>query len=180
MSAEAVWREATWGALMSAKHRMWEPSTDCVEGRRMSGVTGACDLLCRSGLCAAALIALVTYGVQPTKRTVAASQEPMPASQPVSQEGAVIAVGDGSVTARSANGYTQTYLITPSTTFITHAGGHSVPATTYFTVNDPVVIIGTIRGGRVLAITVAGGCAGQGGGPQMDYADGQAISSAIG
>jgi hypothetical protein len=145
----------------------------------MSTVTLVCDVVSGSLLCAACLIALVLNGVHPEKRTVVATEEPSRASEPVSQEGTVIAATAGSVTARSANGYAQTYLVTPNTTVITH--GVSQPATgaTHFTMNDRVVVIGTIESGRVLATLVANRDAGNGNGPPMDYPEGQAIPPGI-
>lgn len=167
---------------MDAKHRMRElPEqrrrlTDHGERRGISGVAAVCDVLSGSLLCAACLMALVLNGAQPEKRTVAATQEPPPVSQSVSQEGTVIAVTAGSVTARSPNGYTQTYLVTPNTTVITHSGSQPVSAATHFTVNDRVIVVGRIEGGRALATTVADRNAGHGDGPPMDYFDGQAVS----
>jgi hypothetical protein len=164
-----------WGLVVSAKHRMREFPTNHAERRGISGVTDVCNLLFHFLLCAACLIALVANGTQPSKRTVTATQDSAPAAQQVSQEGAVIAVTAGSVTARSANGYTQTYLVTPDTTVITHGGGQRATAAPHFSVNDKVVILGTIRGGQAVATAVAKHDAGNGGGPPMDYAEGQPI-----
>jgi len=125
-------------------------------------------------LCAAACAALVLNAPHSEKRTIEASQEPPAAAQPVRQEGTVIAVSAGSVTARSANGYTQTYLVTPNTTLIGH-GGQSAAAATHFTVNDRVEIVGTIQDGAVLATAVADRDVGRGDGPPMDYLDGQIV-----
>ncbi len=126
-------------------------------------------------LCAAALTVLVLNAPHSDKRTIEASQEPPAASQPVRQEGTVIAVSAGSVTARSADGYTQTYLVTPDTTLIGHGGGQLASAAPHFTVNDHVEIIGTIKDGTALATAVADRDAGHGDGPPMDYLDGQIV-----
>jgi len=70
----------------------------------------------------------------------------------VSQEGTLIAVSAESVTARSANGYTQTYRVSPNTTLVTagfNAGQSQTAATTSrFKVNDEVEIVGRSRVGR--------------------------------
>jgi hypothetical protein len=166
---------------VDAKHRMRElpeqrrSLTDHGERRGISGIAAVCEALSGSLLSAACVMALVLNGAQPEKRTVAATQEAPPASQSVSQEGTVVAATAGSVTARSANGYTQTYLVTPNTTVITHGGSQPANAATHFTVNDRVVVVGKIQGGRALATTVADRDAGRGDGPPMDYLDGQPL-----
>lgn len=168
---------------MDAKHRMPEVPeqrrslTDDGERRSISGIAAACEVISGSLLCAASVMALVLNGPQPEKRTVASTQEPPPAAQSVSQEGTVIAVTAGSVTARSANGYTQTYLVTPNTTVITHNGSQPASSATHFTVNDRIVVVGRIQGGRALATTVADRDAGSGDAPPMDYLDAQPVSS---
>jgi hypothetical protein len=166
---------------VDAKHRMRElpeqrrSLTDHGERRGISGIAAVCEALSGSLLCAACVMALVLNGAQPEKRTVAATQEPAPATQSVSQEGTVVASTADSVTTRSANGYTQTYLVTPNTTVITHGGSQPVTAATHFTVNDRVVVVGKIQGGRAMATTVADRDAGRGDGPPMDYLDGQPL-----
>ncbi len=117
-------------------------------------------------LCAAPL-ALVT-NVEPEKPSVVADQGPAPTAQSVRQEGTVIAVSADSVTARSANGYAQTYQVTPNTSVITKSGSQSATASSHFAVNDHVDIVGTIRGGTALATAVAEHDAGHGDGPPMD------------
>ncbi|WP_241010831.1 hypothetical protein [Mycobacterium camsae] len=98
---------------------------------------------------------------------------PAPSDQQVSQEGTLIAVSAGSVTARSRDGVTRTYLVTPHTAVITRAGSQ-------FTVNDEVAIIGTIQNGTALATAVAHRDLGDGAGPPMDYVAGQPDSGALG
>ncbi|MCV7117933.1 DUF5666 domain-containing protein [Mycobacterium nebraskense] len=163
---------------MSAKHRLTpapqQRSPADRTARRGSGVAAICDVVSASMLCAAALTALVLNAPHGEKRTVEASQEPPAASQSVRQEGTVIAVSAGSVTARSVNGYTQTYLVTPNTTLIGH-GGQPATATPHFTVNDHVEIVGTIQDGTALATAVADRDAGHGEGSPMDYLDGQIV-----
>ena len=158
---------------MAAKHRMSKPSEQMcpapgLSARRMiSGFAGACEVLSASLLCAAAF-ALITH-VDPDKPSVTADQAPPPAAQPVLQEGTVVAVTADSVTARSANGYTQTYRVTPNTTVITRSGSQSVAVPSHFAVNDQIAIVGTIRGGSALATAVAEREATRGDGPPMDF-----------
>jgi hypothetical protein len=129
-------------------------------------------------VCAAIMSALVSNVVEHNeykKPTVVVSQSPPPVSQPVRQEGTLIAVAANSVTARSANGYIQTYLLTPNTTVISHGGSQLVTATSYFTVNDQVDIIGTIQNGKALATAVADRDMANGNGTPMDYVTTQPI-----
>jgi hypothetical protein len=164
---------------MGAKHRM----TDLPRRRRMtlsarrstSSSTTFVDVACASVLCAAGLAGLAVSAVAsetPSRPAdVVAHGQPL-APQLVSQEGTLIAVSAESVTARSADGYTQTYQVGPSTTLIT-AGfsaerSQPAPAIARFKINDEVEIVGTIQGGRALATAVADRDAGTGGGPPMD------------
>lgn len=168
---------------MAAKHRMPEspgqtpmPTEGC-QRRGLSGVAKACEIVCASLLCAACLTALVLNGVHAGKRTVIADVGPPAVSQPVKQEGTVIAVTVDSMTMRSADGRTQTYHLTPDTTVITHGAPQPATATPQFTVNDRVVVVGTIEGGTALATAVAPRAAGHGEAPPMDYLEGQAVPS---
>ena len=164
---------------MGAKHRMMaapeqRPPADPTS-RGGSGVAAVCDVVSATMLCAAALTVLVLNAPHAGKRTIEASQEPPASSQPVRQEGTVIAVSPGWVTARSGNGYVRTFRVTPNTTLIGH-GGRSSTAAAYFAVNDYVDIVGTIQDGTALATAVAAGDAAHGNGPPMDYLDGQIVS----
>ena len=67
-------------------------------------------------------------------------------SQPVSQEGTVVAVSADSVTMRGADGHIQTYRFTPDTTVVTRGARQPITAAPHFTVNDKVVVVGTIEG----------------------------------
>ena len=169
---------------MGAKHRMPEspeqrgPQTEPPARRTISAAATLCDIVSASAICAAFVTLLALNGTQPDKRTVVATQEPPSVSQPVSQEGTVIAVTPGSVTARSADGFTQTYLVTPNTTLITNRGRQPVSAAGHFTVNDRVVVVGRMQGGRALAMTVADRDGARGEGPPMDYVGNQSITSA--
>jgi len=130
-------------------------------------------------LCAASLIGLFAYA-EPDKPTVESTLGPPPASNPVRQEGTVIAVSADSVTARSPNGYTQTYRVTPNTTVIARDGSQPVTGASHFTVNDHVEIVGTIEGGTVLATAVADRGTPDGNGPPMDHIGAQPVSGPAG
>lgn len=150
---------------MSAKHRLSESPQ-----RQLTGPFGgvfykACGIFFGSIILAAALAALVV-------NAVGSGGHPPAAEQHVSQEGTLIAVSANSVTARSRDGITRTYLLTPDTTVITRAGGH-------FTVNDEVAIVGTIQNGTALATAVAHRELGRGDGPPMDYVADQPVSGAL-
>lgn len=167
---------------MGAKHRMTESSEQTrppTKRRKMSGAATAFDILAAAMLCAAALSVLLT-NAEPGKPTVVATLEPSPDPQPVRQEGTIIAVSADSVTARSANGYTQTYLFTPNTTVITRGGYQPATATSHFTINDRVDILGTIRNGTALATAVADRDMTNGNGAPMDYVVAQPVSAAPG
>ncbi len=165
---------------MGAKHRMMaapeqRPSADPT-ARGGSGVAAVCDVVSATMLCAVALTAVVLNAPHAGKRTIEASQDPPASSQPVRQEGTVIAVSPGWVTARSGNGYVRTFRVTPNTTLIGR-GGQSSTAAAHFAVNDYVNIVGTIQDGTALATAVAARDAGHGDGPPMDYLDGPIVSA---
>jgi hypothetical protein len=147
--------------------------------RALSGLAVACEIVSAAVLCAAPMTALMT-DVQPAKPTVEALPGPPPAAQPVRQQGTVIAVSDNSVTARSANGYTQTYAVTPNTTVITSRGSQSVTAASRLEINDQIDIVGTIQGGTALATAVADRNTGHGDGPPMDFPAGPPPSGGAG
>ncbi len=153
---------------VGAKHRMSETPEQRTGRRAISGIASLCEVVTASVLCAAALTTLMT-SVEPEKPAVEANAGPPPVSQPVRQQGTVIAVSGNLVTARSANGYTQTYVVTPNTTLITQAGARLATAPAHFAINDRIDIVGTIQGGTALATAVAAGDAGHGDGPPMDF-----------
>ena len=172
---------------MGAKHRVTElpQRTRSLTGPRarrgMSRSTMICVVASALMLCAATLAVLVVNAAEAEKTTATAavtSHGPPQAPQPVSQEGTLIAVSADSVTARSANGYVQTYLVTANTTVITKGGNQLATAASHFTVNDEVDIVGTIQGGKALANAVADRDAGHGDGPPMDHVEGQAVTPA--
>ncbi len=161
---------------MSAKHRLSEPPQR-QESLTSKGVrqnrnpfagafVGACSIVFGSIIVAAALAAFVVSGAGARPTPPAASD------QHVSQQGTLIAVSAGSVTARSRDGITRTYVVTPQTAVITRAGSQ-------FTVNDEVDIIGTVQNGTVLATAMAHRELGHGDGPPMDYVAGQPVSGVL-
>lgn len=168
---------------MGAKHRITgvpeqrQPSTEPNARRAMSGIAGLCDIVSAAMLCAAAMTALV-INVHPGKPLVEADQAAPPVAQPVRQEGTVIGVSANSVTARSANGYTQTYIVTPNTTVVTRSGSQSAPTPSHFEINDRIDIVGTLRGGTATATAVADRDAGHGDGPPMDFVADQPVNAA--
>lgn len=91
-----------------------------------------------------------------------------PAPQPVSQQGTLVAVTPDSLTARSSDGFAQTYQITAQTTAITDGGSRVGSAGSSFVVNDEVSILAVIRDGKAIATTVAGRDVSDLGGPPMD------------
>ena len=134
---------------MGAKHRMTERLEHNAWRRMTARSAAVCGVASASLLCAGTLAVLVVNGAEPQTATGAAAATmpgPRQAPQPVTQEGTLIAVSADSVTARSVNGYTQTYRITPNTAVIANSGIQSASGASYFTVNDKVDIVGTIQG----------------------------------
>jgi hypothetical protein len=155
---------------MVAKHRM--TTSDQRIHRRSEGavsrwttVVGASAV---SMLCGAGITAMMVGGggSEPTSAPAPAGQAP----QPVIQDGTLIAVSPDSVTARSADGFTRTYRITPDTTAISGGAQNNAPAS-HFAVNDEVEIVGTIDQGTAVATAVADGEVAHLNGPPMDYVD---------
>ena len=146
---------------MGAKHRMAEPL------KRHRPLTAPVSMLC-----AASFAVLAITGAEIEKPTapdhMSAEMPQASAPKPVSQEGVLIAVSADSVTARSASGYTQTYLVTPDTTVITGNGSKPLTVTSHFTVNDAVDIVGTVQGNKALATSLAHRNVGHGDAPPMD------------
>lgn len=153
---------------MTAKHRMTKSTQRTQPRPQRAG--WAFGVGSASLLCAASLAGLI-LDAQETKRTTEAAAVTVDApshARPVSQEGTLIAVSADSLTARSADGSTQTYLLTPDTTWI--AGGNQ-PATaaSHFTVNDEVTIVGTMQNGTAKATAVAARHLAHGGAQPMDF-----------
>jgi hypothetical protein len=128
-----------------------------------------------AGVLAGAAVFLLDYDPG-SECTPPAAPAAVAAPQSVNQQGTIIAVTDTSVTARSADGYTQTYVITPQTTAVTADRSESVPAATQFAVNDQVSIVGTVQGGTAVATAVADQAAVGLSGPPMDSVGVQPVS----
>ena len=142
-----------------------------------------CGVASASMLCVATPAILVVHAVEAQKATdtgTVATHGPQQAPQPVSQEGRLIAVSGDSMTARSANGYTQTYLVTPKTTVITNGGRQPITATRHFTVNDEVDIVEQFRAVPRWPPLWLTATMGHGDGPRMDHVEGQPVSAAPG
>ncbi|WAC92212.1 hypothetical protein [Mycobacterium sp. Aquia_213] len=153
---------------MGAKHRM----TGSLKRPRSLGVAAPISLLCAASFAALAITGIdIENSSAPSHMISEEAHESAP--QPVSQEGILIAVSADSVTARSASGYTQTYLLTPDTTVITGNGSKPLTVTSHFTVNDAVDIVGTVQGNKALATSLAHRNVAHGDGPPMDAVAGQ-------
>jgi len=144
---------------MSGRHRTRSSRSNVVIGSIAASV-GVSSVL------AAAIVELVTPDAP------AAATQPAPQAaqeQPLTQQGRLIAVTPDSLTTQSANGLTQTYTITPTTTAITDAGGQTTSAAAAFAVNDEVTVVGTRRGDMVVATAVAHQSATGPAGRPMDF-----------
>jgi hypothetical protein len=149
---------------MSSRHRLVAQSPN-------NGVRGVFS----ASLLAVAVFAAILAGSlvdTATSEGVAEAAVPPQATKPVSQEGTLIAVSAGSMTARSANGYTQTYVVTSDTLAITNGGSEPFGVAPRFAVNDEVNIVGTMRNGTVLVTAVAHRDLGHGDARPMDFVDG--------
>ena len=104
--------------------------------------------------------------------TAAPRPEPAPVAvtQPVTQEGRLIAISPDSLTAQGPDGVARTYRVDDQTHGITAAGSQMGGTTENFTVNDEVSIIGVTRGGDNVATTVVHRDVANLNGPPMDYA----------
>jgi hypothetical protein len=101
-----------------------------------------------------------------------ASPEPVRVvqTQPLTQDGRIVAVTDTSVTAVGPDGVAQTYVVTPETTSLTPQGGQGGAANQAFAVNDEVLIVGEFRNGTAIATAVAARGVSDMNGPPMDSA----------
>jgi hypothetical protein len=117
---------------------------------------------------AAVLSAAVVYFLGSSAPRSQGTPAAAPASQPVSQQGTLVAVTPDSLTARSSDGVARTYQIDAQTAAITDGGSRIGKADSAFTVNDEVSILAVVRDGQAIATTVAGRSASELGGPPMD------------
>lgn len=105
----------------------------------------------------------------------AAAPAPAPApvanaTQPVTQQGRLIAITPDSLTAQGSDGVARTYRVDDQTHGITAAGSQLGATAESFTVNDEVSIIGVTRGSDNVATTVVHRDVANLNGPPMDYA----------
>lgn len=123
---------------------------------------------------AVAFAAVVTAVIMQTLAPGDAAPRPEPApvavTQPVTQQGRLIAVSPDSLTAQGPDGVAHTYRVDDQTHGITAAGSQIGGTTENFTVNDEVSIIGVTRGGDNVATTVVHRDVAGLNGPPMDYA----------
>ncbi|WP_155763707.1 hypothetical protein [Mycobacterium asiaticum] len=151
---------------MSARHRLIEQSNF-----RLPGVGAAFS----ASLLAVALFAVIFSGTlfTPTGPDNGPDAAPPnavpPATEQVSQEGTLVAVSSASLTARSADGYTRTYVVTPDTLAITKGGSAPITNAPMFSINDEVAIVGTISNGTAMVTAVAHRGLGHGDARPMDY-----------
>ncbi|MEV3900924.1 MULTISPECIES: hypothetical protein [unclassified Mycobacterium] len=128
-----------------------------------------------AGVVAAAAVQLLAPAEAPAPP--AASTAPAAAHAPaLNHEGRLVAVTADSVTARSADGVTQTYRITPDTTALTVEGNHTVSPAATFDVDDEVAIVAIVQNGTPVATTVADRQVAGLNGPPMDAVDVQPAS----
>jgi hypothetical protein len=148
---------------MSSRHRLIAQSRN----KDFRGVFSASMLAV--AVFAAILAGSWVHTASPEGGTGAAP--PPQITKPVSQEGTLVAVSAGSITARSADGYTQTYVVTSNTLAITNGGSQPIGAAPRFAVNDEVNIVGTMQNGTALVTAVAHRDLGHGDARPMDYVD---------
>lgn len=132
-------------------------------------LTSASIAIAFAGFTAAVFVA-ATDGpapAQPTTQTVPAASDAQ-APRPLQQHGVIVAVTSDTITARSADGFIQTYRLTPDTTAVTQEGGNTFTTATPFAVNDEVAIQATVASGTAVATAVADRAVVGAGGPPMD------------
>lgn len=130
-----------------------------------------------AALLAAALVHLsdsgdAAAGAVPPQATVPAPAAD--ADQFISQQGVIVAVSHDSVTARSADGVTRTYRLTPQTATITDRRTSSAPPG--FAVDDEVAIVGAIQGDTAVATAVADRSMTGPDGPPMHFGDSHTLT----
>jgi hypothetical protein len=166
---------------VGATHRMTrspEPRLPGSARRKISRSTLTFGVAPMAVLCVVSLAVLLLDALEsvgPAGNPPKIIQGQLHDAKPVSQEGTVVAVSADAVTARSADGYTQTYRVTPDTTVVTGGGGKRVTVTAHFEIDEQVDIVGTVQGGTVLATAVSERTLGHGDGPPMDNVEGQSV-----
>jgi hypothetical protein len=130
---------------MSGRHRTRAPKSNLLIGSIAASV-GVSSVL------AAAIIEMVSP--EPSAATNDGAPR-VAQDQPLTQEGRLVAVSSDSITARSADGMTRTYAITPNTAGITETSGNQTATTAAsFAVNDRVIVVGTLKGGTAVATAI--------------------------
>lgn len=123
---------------------------------------------------AVAFAAVITALLMHLMDTGVAAPRPEPApaavTQPIIQEGRVIAISADSLTAQGPDGVARTYRVDDQTHGITAAGSRLGGTAERFTLDDEVSIVGVIRGGDNVATTVVHRDVADLNGPPMDYA----------
>ncbi|CAN5759140.1 hypothetical protein BH10ACT9_BH10ACT9_02110 [soil metagenome] len=146
------------------------PHRNVKRSRAATILTSTSIALAFAGFTTAVIVAGTDNGAAPQPQTAqtspAAAEIQTP--RPVQQQGVVVAVTADSITARSADGFVQTYLVTPNTTAVTQEGGDSFGAATPFAVNDRVAIHATVISGTATATAVADTAVIGPDGPPMD------------
>jgi hypothetical protein len=97
--------------------------------------------------------------------------QPVGVAQPdraVQTVGQVVAFSPQSITTRSDDGTTTTFVITPATTRINTDGSANPVAAAAFTVNDTVTVVGVVDNGTPVATALSDESAAAGNGPPMD------------
>lgn len=164
---------------MSGKHRSdtdqqkRETADNGVPRPRTAGfLTSATIAIAFAGFSAAVMVAAVDHAdapQQPAPQTLSAAQEvSTPPPPPLHQQGTIVAVSADSITARSADGVVQTYLVTPKTTAVTQNGGETFSTAVPFEVDDEVAIEATVVSGTATATAVADRAVIGQNGPPMD------------
>lgn len=119
---------------------------------------------------AAVVTALIMQTLAPGDAAPRPEPAPVAVTQPVTQQGRLIAVSPDSLTAHGPDGVTRTYRVDGQTHGVTAAGSQIGGTAESFTVNDEVSIIGVTRGGDNVATTVVHRDVAGLNGPPMDYA----------
>ena len=137
--------------------------------KKIGSLTSASVAVAFAGFSAAVLVAASdgTTPTQPAPQPVPVAAE-VQAPQPLQQHGVIVAVTSDTITARSADGFVQTYRVTPDTTAVTQEGGNTFTATAPFAVNDEVAIQATVASGTAIATAVADRAVIGPDGPPMD------------
>ncbi|OBK27263.1 hypothetical protein A5635_11915 [Mycobacterium asiaticum] len=154
---------------MSARHRLLAGSKSRCPG---VGAAAFSASLLAVALFAALLSGPLFLSADGAAEGPAARGAAPPAESHFSQEGTLVAVSAESLTARSADGYVQTYVVTPDTLAITKGGSAPIGNAPAFSVNDEVAIVGTIQNGTPMVTAVAHRGMAQGDARPMDFLDG--------